>query len=94
MIVAPAFPARYRVLPCVEDPELFQPGGYSEVFTGQIAAAKAVCLTCPALADCHEWAVRTNEPHGIWGATTPVERIWIRRKRGLPVPRLRDEVDL
>lgn len=38
-----------------------------------IAAAKAVCATCPVQAACLEYALRTAQP-GIWGNTTARER--------------------
>lgn len=38
------------------------------------AAAKAVCATCPVLAECQTWALAFHEPHGIWGGLTPEER--------------------
>lgn len=37
-------------------------------------AAKALCGTCPVLAQCRRYALDSAEPHGIWGATTPEER--------------------
>lgn len=36
--------------------------------------AKAVCRRCSLLDLCGEWAVRSAEPKGCWGATTPDER--------------------
>lgn len=39
------------------------------------ARAKRICLSCPVLDECREHAIRTPEPYGIWGATTPRERL-------------------
>lgn len=86
-IVAPAFPSRYPTLPCNADPELFQPAGYGTEFADQIADAKAICRSCPAKADCRDWAVRKAEPFGIWAATTPEERKALRKQQGLPTVR-------
>jgi len=36
--------------------------------------AKQICLSCPVVDACRAHAVDTGEKHGIWGATTPVER--------------------
>jgi WhiB family redox-sensing transcriptional regulator len=38
------------------------------------AAAKAICLVCPVMAACLNWAVSVGEPYGVWGGTTPEER--------------------
>ena len=39
------------------------------------ARAKRICLSCPVLDECREHAIRTPETYGIWGATTPRERL-------------------
>lgn len=36
--------------------------------------AKRICLDCPVLDDCLEFALRVREPHGIWGGLTEAER--------------------
>jgi WhiB family redox-sensing transcriptional regulator len=38
------------------------------------ARAKRICLDCPVLDDCLEFALRVREPHGIWGGLTEAER--------------------
>ena len=52
--------------------------GIVEVFDsedpGAMSAAKEVCLECPVLEQCRDHAVTANEPHGVWGALTPLER--------------------
>ena len=42
------------------------------------AAAKAVCATCPVLAQCRSFALETREPFGIWGGLGEHDReaIW------------------
>jgi WhiB family transcriptional regulator, redox-sensing transcriptional regulator len=37
-------------------------------------AAKRICRECPVLEKCRDHALRTPEPHGIWGAMTAQER--------------------
>jgi WhiB family redox-sensing transcriptional regulator len=37
-------------------------------------AAKRICQQCPVLEQCRDHALRTPEPHGIWGAMTAQER--------------------
>ena len=38
------------------------------------SAAKAICRTCPVLAECREYALLVREPHGIWGGLNEYER--------------------
>ncbi len=38
------------------------------------AAAKQVCAGCPVRQECLDWALRTREPYGVWGGTSPEER--------------------
>lgn len=61
---------------CLEaDPEIFFPErGYSS------AAAKAICATCPVVAECLEYALATHQQYGIWGATSDRERRKLRRQ--------------
>ena len=65
---------------CADRPDLTwhpERGGNAHV-----AAARAVCLTCPHLAPCRDWGVR-HERFGIWGGTTQRERQRIRRELGI-----------
>ena len=45
-----------------------------------VKRAKAICDGCSVRTECLNWALK-HEDHGIWGATTPDERVTIRRKR-------------
>lgn len=36
--------------------------------------AKAVCATCPVVADCLHWALAAREPYGVWGGLSAEER--------------------
>jgi len=40
----------------------------------RIAAAKAICRTCPAINACLEHALRVREPYGVWGGLSEEER--------------------
>ena len=46
-----------------------------------VARAKRICTSgpCPLLAHCLAEAIERDEPHGVWGGTTPPERRAIRR---------------
>lgn len=43
------------------------------------AQARAICAGCPVLAPCLAYALRTRQPEGMWGGTTPRERGRLRR---------------
>lgn len=36
--------------------------------------AKRICAACPVGLDCLAEALRTRQPHGVWGGLTPAER--------------------
>lgn len=63
-----------------EDPELFFPIGDGGLAQRQTARARAVCLGCPVMYQCRDWAVRNGETEGVWGGTTAAERRLIRRR--------------
>lgn len=50
----------------------------------QAESAKRVCKKCPHLTECFEWAL-DHERFGVWGATTPRERMRMRRKLNIKV---------
>lgn len=63
------------------DPDLFFPVGTTGLAIDHIAAAKAVCTTCPVQTPCLEFAVESNQDSGVWGGTSEEERRQIRRQR-------------
>jgi hypothetical protein len=78
--------------PCASAPDMF----YAEKFgfdiadswgygdQEQVRAAKNLCNTvCEIRNQCLEYALKHNETHGIWGGTSPRERmVMLRKKRG------------
>lgn len=52
------------------DPELF----YPEQGSGGQKAMR-VCAQCPVIAECLDFAIKSRERHGIWGGTTPNQRL-------------------
>ncbi len=36
--------------------------------------AKAICIDCPVMSSCQQYAVTIKEPHGIWGGLNEAER--------------------
>ncbi|BCJ45336.1 hypothetical protein GCM10010168_86050 [Actinoplanes ianthinogenes] len=59
------------------DPDVFFPPPGTAIGS---AAAKTVCRRCPHIDDCRDWAVETQQEHGVWGGTTPSERVELRKK--------------
>lgn len=64
-----------RALCAQADPEAWFPET-----GGSPHAAKNVCARCPITARCLGIALARNEPHGIWGGTTPNQRRALRRR--------------
>jgi WhiB family transcriptional regulator, redox-sensing transcriptional regulator len=62
------------------DPDLFFPIAVGALAAGDSVGALHVCARCPVRQQCLDFALRTNETHGIWGGTTPEERIRARRR--------------
>lgn len=54
----------------------FVPDGKGEQIPPEI---RRICLACPSLQDCLDFAIEERIPHGVYGATSPRER------RGLTV---------
>lgn len=63
------------------DPDLFFPVGTTGPAVEQIAAAKAVCASCPSREPCLEFALGSNQDSGVWGGLSEEERRVIRRAR-------------
>jgi WhiB family redox-sensing transcriptional regulator len=57
------------------DPDLFFPLAEGAVTSKQAAQAQRICAGCPVRQQCLDFAMQTREPAGIWGGTTPEERI-------------------
>jgi WhiB family transcriptional regulator, redox-sensing transcriptional regulator len=65
-----------------EDPDLFYP---PEEERGRYAAlremlAKRICLGCPVLRECTDYALANDERYGVWGGLTPADRNRLRRR--------------
>lgn len=61
--------------PCAEHPEWFYPERSDRA---SVAKAKALCLTCPVLAQCRDYALSIDERHGVWGGLTELDRAKLR----------------
>jgi WhiB family redox-sensing transcriptional regulator len=66
---------------CVSaDPDLFFPVSGAGKAAAQAARACRICAACPVRRECLEFAMEAGEMEGIWGGTTPEERLRARRK--------------
>lgn len=68
-----------------EDPSLFfhPEGERGELREARQRAAKAICASCPVMAECREHALTVREPYGVWGGLSEDEREAIYRRRRL-----------
>lgn len=64
------------------DPELFFPETHQAYV--QINQAKAICANCDIRMECLQEALTYEYTDGIWGGTTPNERVQIGRLSQLP----------
>ena len=72
-----------RELPCrSNDPELF----FAES-PADVELAKALCRTCPVMAECLAGAIDRHEPWGVWGGQLLVAGAVVARKRPRGRPR-------
>jgi WhiB family transcriptional regulator, redox-sensing transcriptional regulator len=70
------------------DPDLFFPVATGPVAVQQMAVAQRICAACPVRPECLDFAMGTGEAYGVWGGTTPDERIRARRARSAQRRRL------
>jgi WhiB family transcriptional regulator, redox-sensing transcriptional regulator len=62
------------------DPELFFPFEAGAVSAKQANQARLICARCQVRVQCLKFAMDVPEAHGIWGGTTPSERLRKRRR--------------
>ena len=63
------------------DPDLFFPIAEVPATERQLRLARRICAGCAVRQQCLDFAMRTGEAYGIWGGTTPEERMRVRRAR-------------
>jgi WhiB family transcriptional regulator, redox-sensing transcriptional regulator len=63
------------------DPEFFFPEGKGS--SNQARIAKKICLECPIMRECRNWALSRGEEFGVWGGLSDSDRRAIRKKLGL-----------
>ncbi len=65
---------RFQARCADSDPDLFFPIGSTGPAVRQAMRAKAICTGCPVRRECLEWALDTEQPHGVWGGLDEHER--------------------
>jgi WhiB family transcriptional regulator, redox-sensing transcriptional regulator len=63
------------------DPDMFFPVAAGTAAGKQTARALRICQGCPVRQQCLDFAMQSGEKDGIWGGTTPEQRIRARRGR-------------
>ena len=63
------------------DPDLFFPVAVGNAVSKQVSRALRLCQECTVRQHCLDFAMQTGEKDGIWGGTTPEERVRARRAR-------------
>jgi len=63
------------------DPDLFFPVAAGGPAGQETSRALRICDGCPVKRQCLDFAMRHGEANGIWGGTTPEERIRVLRGR-------------
>jgi WhiB family transcriptional regulator, redox-sensing transcriptional regulator len=63
------------------DPDVFFPVAVGSAASKQVARAMRICAGCTVRQQCLDFAMRSGEKDGIWGGTTPEERVRTRRAR-------------
>jgi WhiB family transcriptional regulator, redox-sensing transcriptional regulator len=74
-VLAGPEPWMVRALCNQADPDLFFPEK-----GGSTREAKRICAGCEVRAECLAYALRRNEPSGIWGGLSERERRQLRRR--------------
>ena len=67
------------------DPEIFfhPEGERGPAREARERAAKAVCASCPVIAQCAAHALAVREPYGVWGGMSEDEREAVYQRRSL-----------
>jgi len=61
------------------DPDVFFPVAVGAGATTQVSRALRICAGCPVRQPCLDFAIQSGEKDGIWGGTTPEDRVRARR---------------
>lgn len=67
-------------LPCGNAPDLFFPDMEEPSTLANMNRAKEMCVSCPLVSLCAQYAIEAKEEFGIWGGLSANERRIIRRR--------------
>lgn len=59
---------------CRTDVTAVSPQHWFQETEARAALAKAICARCPVQEACLDYALRTQQPWGVWGGQTATER--------------------
>ena len=62
------------------DPDVFFPIEVGSAAIKKVSRALRICQGCAVRQECLDFAMRSGEKDGIWGGTTPEQRIRSRRR--------------
>jgi WhiB family redox-sensing transcriptional regulator len=65
------------------DSTLFFAPNYFERREEKVAREMRICAVCPVREPCLRYALRTRDPHGVWGGLNELERRRLLRAREL-----------
>jgi WhiB family redox-sensing transcriptional regulator len=63
------------------DLDMFFPVAVGTAASKQVSLALRICQGCAVRQQCLDFAIRSGEKDGIWGGTTPEQRVRARRAR-------------
>jgi len=69
--------ANGKKVPCEWKPEYWFPEDIADPAKRAEATKEAVrgCKSCPVMNECFDYALESNQKHGIWGGSLPSDRI-------------------
>lgn len=67
------------------DPDIFFPPSYSGSYRDVVRTAKALCAKCGIRPACLQQGLEVSRDFGIWGGTTPNERVRMAARRSIAI---------
>jgi len=68
-------------VPCMNFPDLFFQELVGKDAVHNQRMAKELCSECPVIQQCLTFAMKHDEPYGIWGGLSPYERRLLKNKK-------------
>jgi WhiB family transcriptional regulator, redox-sensing transcriptional regulator len=66
-----------------EDPALFFPvlGSNRALYNQQVLEAQMICLNCPVIGECLQYALAVDIRYGVWGGASEIDRARLKGRR-------------